>query len=68
MKRLPQMMEVMESMIETNNRFEGYQTEIKAISKLGISFDDWMKLAPATEVPTGGTNLMFIIPAEPVGV
>ena len=54
--------------IETNNRFEGYQTEIKAISKLGISFDDWMKLAPATEVPTGGTNLMFIIPAEPVGV
>ena len=68
MKRLPQMMEMMESMIETNNRFESYQTEIRAISKLGISFEDWMKLAPADEVPPEGTNLMFIIPAAPVGV
>jgi hypothetical protein len=40
MKRLPRMMEMMESMIETNDQFEGYQTEIKAISKLGISFED----------------------------
>jgi len=62
------MMEMMESMIETNNRFESYQTEIRAISKLGISFEDWMKLAPADEVPPEGTNLMFIIPAAPVGV
>jgi len=68
MKRLPQIMDVMESMIETNDRFEGYQTEIKTISELGISFNDWMKLAPADEVPSEGANLMFIIPVEPVGV
>ena len=54
--------------IETNNRFESYQTEIRAISKLGISFEDWMKLAPASEVPPEGTNLMFIIPVEPLAV
>ena len=68
MKRLPQMMEMMESIIETNNRFEGYQTEIRAISKLGMSFEDWTKLAPANEVPHEGTNLMFIIPAKPITV
>jgi hypothetical protein len=68
MKRLPQVMEVMESMIETNYRFEGYQTEIKAIAQLGISFHDWMKLSPADEAPAEGTNLMVIIPAEPIAV
>jgi tetratricopeptide (TPR) repeat protein len=66
MKRLPQVMEVMESMIETNYRFEGYQTEIKAITQLGISFHDWVKLAPGGETPANGANLMFIIPAQPI--
>ncbi|MEH2209132.1 hypothetical protein [Nostoc sp.] len=42
-KRLPQVFEVMESMIETNRRFEAYQTEVQAISQLGISFYDWLK-------------------------
>jgi tetratricopeptide (TPR) repeat protein len=43
-KRLPQVLEVVESMIETNRRFEAYQAEVQAISQLGISFHEWLKL------------------------
>jgi hypothetical protein len=68
MKRLPQVMEIMESMIETNYRFEGYQTEIKAIAQLGLSFHDWMKLAPSSEIAPKGANLFYIVPDEPVAV
>lgn len=66
MKRLPQVMDVMESMIETNYRFEGYQTEIKAMAQLGMSFHEWMSLTPADEPAEKGTNLMYIIPSSPV--
>jgi tetratricopeptide (TPR) repeat protein len=67
-KRLPSTMELMESMIETNHRFESYQTEIKAISQLGISFHDWMLLAPADETSPESSNLVYIIPKEPLAV
>ncbi|MBD2101777.1 hypothetical protein [Leptolyngbya sp. FACHB-261] len=63
-RQLPKAMEVMESMIETNDRFEAYQEEVKAIKELGISFHDWMKLAPDQEAQPEGTNLMYIIPAS----
>jgi tetratricopeptide (TPR) repeat protein len=65
-KRLPQVFEVMESMIETNRRFEAYQTEVQAISQLGISFHDWLKLTPSTEVKPDGAELMYIIPSKPL--
>ncbi|MEH2055919.1 MAG: hypothetical protein V7K97_07080 [Nostoc sp.] len=65
-KRLPQVFEVMESMIETNRRFESYQTEVQAISQLGISFHDWLKLAPSTEIKPDGAELMYIIPSKPL--
>ncbi|MDF5709512.1 MAG: hypothetical protein PUP90_18085 [Nostoc sp. S4] len=65
-KRLPQVFEVMESMIETNRRFESYQTEVQAISQLGISFHDWLKLTPSTEVKPEGTELIYIIPSKPL--
>ncbi|MBW4685070.1 MAG: hypothetical protein KME40_08205 [Komarekiella atlantica HA4396-MV6] len=65
-KRLPQVFEVMESMIETNHRFESYQTEIQAISQLGISFHDWLKLTPSTEIKPDGAELMYIIPSQPL--
>ncbi len=61
-KRLPQVMEVMESMVETNRRFEAYQAEVEAIAKLGISFHDWLKLVPSNEVKPDGAELMYIIP------
>ncbi|MDZ7954065.1 hypothetical protein [Nostoc sp. DedQUE09] len=65
-KRLPQVFEVMESMIETNLRFESYQTELQAISQLGISFHDWLKLTPSTEIKPDGAELMYIIPSKPL--
>ncbi|WP_242055656.1 hypothetical protein [Nostoc flagelliforme] len=64
-KRLPQVFEVMESMIETNRRFESYQTEVQAICQLGISFHDWLKLTPSTEIKPEGAELMYIIPSKP---
>ena len=65
-QRLPQVFKVMESIIETNNRFESYQTEIQAISQLGISFHEWLQLKPSTEPKPEGAELMFIIPSQPL--
>ena len=67
MNRLPQVLEMMEFMIETNQRFEAYQTEIKAISQLGMSFHDWMQLTPAEPQPEGA-NVMYILPSEPLTI
>ncbi|MEH1936215.1 MAG: tetratricopeptide repeat protein [Nostoc sp.] len=64
--RLPKTLEVMESMIETNRRFESYQTEVQAISQLEISFHDWLKLTPSTEIKPDGAELMYIIPSKPL--
>jgi hypothetical protein len=65
-RRLPQVFDVMESMIETNRRFESYQTEIQAISQLGISFHEWIQLKPATETKPEGAELIYIIPSQPL--
>ncbi len=64
-KRLPEVLEVMESMVETNRRFESYQAEVHAIAQLGISFHDWLQLAPAEKKPEGA-ELMYIIPSKPI--
>lgn len=56
-------------MIETNHRFEAYQAEVQAIAQLGISFHDWLKLAPSsTEVQPEKAELMYIIPSQPLKV
>ncbi len=62
-KRLPQVLEVVESVIETNNRFEAYQSEVQAIAELGVSFHDWVQLAPPKETGQDGAKLMYIIPS-----
>lgn len=64
-ERLPIIMEDMESIIETNYRFEAYEVEVKALSKLGISFHEWLKLQPE-ENKSKNNNLMYIIPNEPL--
>jgi tetratricopeptide (TPR) repeat protein len=46
-KRLPKVLLAVESMIETNRRFEAYQAEIQAIAQLKISFHEWLKLSPS---------------------
>ncbi|WP_242051522.1 hypothetical protein [Nostoc sp. FACHB-280] len=65
-KRLPKIFELIESMIETNRRFEAYQTEVQAISQLGISFHEWLKLTPSTETKPDDAAFMYIIPSTPL--
>ena len=57
------MLEVVESVIETNNRFEAYQSEVQAIAELGVSFHDWVQLAPPKKAGHDGAKLMYIIPS-----
>nr|WP_290223972.1 hypothetical protein [Trichocoleus desertorum] len=64
-KRLPQILEVIESMVETNRRFESYQSEIEAIAQLGMSFHEWLQLKPSEAQPEGA-ELMYIMPSEPL--
>lgn len=67
-KRLPQVLEVIESMVETNRRFEAYLAEVQAIAKLGITFHEWLKLEPSNEVKPDGAELIYVIPDQPIGV
>jgi len=64
-KRLPEVLERVESIIETSRRLEAYQAEIQAIAQLGISFHDWLKLAPSETKPDEA-ELMYIIPSKPL--
>ena len=66
-KRLPQVLEVIENMIETYQRFEAYKAEVEAIDQLGISFQDWARLAPAENKPEDA-ELMYIIPNKPLDI
>lgn len=65
--RLPHVMNILDSVVETNNRFEAYKAEIKAISQLGISFQEWMQLKPMNK-QLDGEDLIFIMPAKPIAV
>jgi hypothetical protein len=56
----------METMVETSQRFTSYELEVKAISKLGISFHEWLQLRPSESQE--GRNLMYIVPEEPMNL
>lgn len=60
--------EKIEEMIETYRRFEAYQAELQALTQLGISFHNWLKLAPSTAVKSDREELMYIIPSKPLEV
>lgn len=62
--RLPNTLETIECVIETNNRFEGYQAEIQTIGQLGITFHEWLQLTPATKNEPDQDRLMYIIPSK----
>lgn len=64
---LPNFLERAESMIETNQRLESYEMEVKAIGQLGITFREWQQLKPS-EPALEDTNVMLIIPSTPVVV
>ncbi|HAJ59846.1 MAG TPA: hypothetical protein DCP31_11710, partial [Cyanobacteria bacterium UBA8543] len=56
--QFPEALSKIEAMLETQERFEAYQAEIQAISQIGISFHDWLKLAPSETKPDGA-ELMY---------
>ena len=64
---LPNFLAKAESMIETNQRFESYEIEVKAMSQLEMNFHEWQQLTPS-EPATEDTSVMLIIPSTPVAV
>ncbi|UJB69189.1 hypothetical protein HRE53_22825 [Acaryochloris sp. 'Moss Beach'] len=67
--RLPSIFGVIESTIETCQRFATYQTEIHAMTQLGISLSDWEKLEPSeTDLKNHSGNIMFLLPDDSVQV
>ncbi len=59
---LPKAMESMESAIETHSRLRGYQTEVRAMQELGLSFQEWLSLSPREEPPENA-QMMCIMAA-----
>jgi hypothetical protein len=57
--RLPAMMELMETMIENDNRFAMYELEVGTIHQLGMSFQEWRQLAPSS-TQENETNLVYV--------
>jgi hypothetical protein len=58
--RLPAMMELMEMMVENDNRLAMYESEVGMIHQLGMSFQEWRQLAPSSTAPGTDADLMYI--------
>ena len=58
--RLPAMMELMETMVENNDRFAMYESEVGTIHRLGIGFQEWRHLAPVSTAQGNETELIYI--------
>ncbi len=64
--RLPEIFEVIEEVVESETRFQMYSVEIEAVSRLGMSFDEWVQLAPSSGAQSGSAKLMYIVPSQPL--
>lgn len=58
--RLPAMMELIETMVEDDNRLTMYESEIDAIHRSGMSFQEWRQLAPSSNTQENGADLIYI--------
>ena len=58
--RLPVMMELIETMVEDDNRLAMYESEVGTIHRLGMSFQEWRQLAPSSTAQGNGTDLIYI--------
>jgi hypothetical protein len=58
--RLPAMVELMETMIENDNRLVMYESEVETIRRLGMSFQEWRQLAPPSTAQGNGSELIYI--------
>jgi hypothetical protein len=57
---LPAMLELMESMVEDENRLSMYESEVETIHQLGMSFQEWRQLSPPPTAKRNGTGLIYI--------
>jgi hypothetical protein len=64
--RLPEMLELIEAMIESERRFQMYGAEVEAVCQLGMSFQDWIELTPPSVPETDHPPLMYILPPQSV--
>ncbi len=67
LKQLPKAVSEMEEMIETNQRFDSYEYEIKLLAKTKIPFSKWLSLKPSGAVPAG-SNIIFLAPPKPLSL
>jgi hypothetical protein len=58
--RLPAMLELMETMVEDDNRLAMYESEVETIHRLGMGFQEWRQLAPSSTPQGNGTDLIYI--------
>lgn len=58
--RLPAMMELMETMVEDDNRLAMYESEVGTIHRLGMGFQEWRQLTPSSTAQGNGTDLIYI--------
>jgi hypothetical protein len=58
--RLPAMMELIETMVEDDNRLAMYESEIEVMLRLGMSFQEWRQLAPSSTTQENGVDLIYI--------
>jgi len=58
--RLSAMMQLMETMVENDNRFAMYESEVGMIHRLGMGFQEWRQLAPSSNAQGNGTDLIYI--------
>jgi len=61
---LPGALDLMELMIETDNRMEMYRSEIDTIKKMGLNFQEWRQLRPPSTEKENGAKLMCISLSE----
>jgi hypothetical protein len=58
--RLPAMMELMERMVEDDNRLAMYESEVGTLHRLGMGFQEWRQLAPSSTAIGNETDLIYI--------
>jgi len=61
---LVQVVEIIEQIIETYNRFEAYLVEVQLLQQLGMSFQDWLQLSPPTKAQQNEMERIYIIPFQ----
>jgi len=60
--RLPEMLGLIEVLIENERRFQMYKAEVGMVRQLGISFKNWTELRQPRNAEATSPGLMFIMP------